>query len=114
MTLKPTPTIPSNYITDAAKANGDRYIYITSDGHSASSNIRLSDGTNLGLIQNVKWTLGVGDCARCVVETMASPAELVALMKNTTVEVRVEKHPLKTLWVYYTARARRWVNSLRS
>ena len=114
MILKPTPTIPSNYITDAARANGSRYLYVTSDGNPANTQVRLSDGVSLGLVQKMTYTLGLGDLARCTVETLATPGEVSALMENTTVVVRLQDNPLKTLWIYYTTRARRWFKSLHS
>jgi hypothetical protein len=114
MTLKPDSSIPANYITDAAKANGDRYLYVTSDGNPVNSHIRLSDGTNLGLVQSVKWELSVNGYSKCVVETIASPAELATLMRDTTVVVRLQDKPLRVLWAYYSTRAREWFRSLRS
>lgn len=113
MNLKPVSS-PSNYITDASVARGDRYLFVTSDGNPNNTHVRLSDNTPLGLVQSVKWDLSLTGLARCVVETVASPAEIAALMEDTTVVVRLSDNPLAALWVYYTTRARRWFASLRS
>lgn len=100
---------PTNDITRAVEANGQGYIRIesTADGRPYSTQVHLSNGTTLGAVQSVTWSLSIGDVgARCVVETIATPADLVALMENTTVRVRPWGGPLKWLAVWYWQKTR--------
>lgn len=101
-----------NRITQNAITRGDRYVSIVSNGDAADTRVRLSDDTPLGLVQSVTWSLSVGSMASCTITSIASPAEVVALMENTTVKIQLWENPLKTLWVYYIARARRWCKRL--
>ncbi len=107
-------TPPSNDVTRAVAANGQQYIFVqsTADGRPYSTQIHLSDGTSLGAVQAVTWSLKVGDIgARCVVETIATPADLRALMDNTTMCVKPWGSPARWLVTYYWARIRRWVKA---
>lgn len=108
--MSSTP-IPTNDVTDALTANGQKYLFIesTADGRPYSTHVRLSDGTSLGAVQGVTWKLNVSDVgAHCIVETLASPADLRALMENTTVSVKPWGSPIKWLWTYYTVRITQW------
>ncbi len=97
---------PSNFITDAVTANGEKYVFIASNGTPAGSQVRLSDDTKLGAVQSVKWSLEVTGYARCTIETLASPLETVALMGHTTVLVKPWGSPAVWLWTYYLAKLR--------
>ncbi len=90
----------TNHVMDAATANGQPFISLTSNGTPAMTEIRLSDGRSLGLVQSATWSLDVTSYASCCVETMASPAELKAFLKDTTLRVRPAAgyNPLRYLW----------------
>lgn len=96
----------TNHINEAATQNGNAFIMIDSaaDGRPSTTHIRLSNGQDLGLVQSVTWSLGLGEAAKCVVETIAAPAEVKALMENTTVKVILRDNPLSVLWTYYTTK----------
>jgi hypothetical protein len=109
------PPTPTNDVTSAVKANGQSYIFIqsTADGRPYSTQVHLSDGTSLGAVQSVTWSLSIGDVgSRCVVETIATPADLVALMEHTTVKVRPWGHPVVWVATYYWAKLRRVARNL--
>lgn len=103
--------IPTNDITTALVDNGQKYIFVqsTADGRPYSTQVMLSDGTSLGAIQSVCWKLSVDDVgARCTVETIATPADLRALMENTTVSVKPWGSPAVWLWTYYSVLLKQW------
>ena len=105
---------PTNDVTHAVETNGQQYIFVqsTADGRPYSTQVHLSNGTTLGAVQGVTWSLRVGDVgARCVVETIATPADLRALMENTTCLVRPHGNPLRWATTYYWVRARQWAKA---
>lgn len=110
MHLTPTNAPPRNHITDAIKANGNDYVSITSDasGRPAGTKVTLSNGVMLGAVQSVTWTARLGEMTRCTIETVATPADLKAMMENTTVHVRPWGHPIIWVWTYYAARVARF------
>ncbi len=113
MISAPKHATPSNWVTNATAAQGHRYVYVTSDGNAANTHVRLSDGTSLGLVQKVSYTLELGSLARCTIDTIASPAEVAALMEQTTVHVQPWGSPVKWLWVYYTTKLRGYYKGSR-
>ena len=90
----------TNHVTDAATKNGQPFIRIISDGTPQMSAIELSDHRSLGLVQGMVWTISIGDYARCHIETIASPAELVVLLADTSIDVRPAPgyNPFQYLW----------------
>lgn len=78
-------------------------------GRPGDTIIRLSNGHQLGGVQAIHWTIEVGGPARCIVETILTPAELTVLLDDTVVEVRLHESMLKTLWTYWRGRWRNWL-----
>lgn len=75
-------------------------------GRAGDAQVRLSTGGILGNVQAVTYSLRAGEVARCTVETILDGAELTALTRDTTVRVVLHKHPIRTLWSYYTGKLR--------
>jgi hypothetical protein len=101
----PSPS-PTNYVTDATTRLGNDYLSIVSNGVASGSKVNLSDGSALGIVQRVEWSLDVGGVAKAVVTTFASPGDLRALVSDTTLLVRPAPgyHPLRYLWDWYAAK----------
>lgn len=97
-------------ITEAVVKNGQEYISIVSAGSPIDTQITLSTAQTIGLVQSVAWSLNVGDTvAKCTVEVVASPAEIKALLSDTTIKIRLAHNPLPALWAYYIGQLeRRW------
>lgn len=107
----PTEAPPtSNHVTDAVKELGDAYIVLTSNGTPQMSKVVLSSGQSLGLVQSLTWTLSLGDYARCHIETIAAPAELKVMLRDTTFSVQPKAgyNPFQYLWDWTCA----WVYNL--
>lgn len=101
---QPTPPI-SNRLTENVAATGQPCVRIESNGTSEMTRIRLSDGRSLGLIQRADWSMEVGSYGRLTIETLAAPADLTALLKDTTILVRPSPGygPFRYLWDWICA-----------
>lgn len=64
---------------------------LSKNGRPGDTNVTLSDGTNLGLVQSINWSIELGGLSKCKIETIMSPAELISLQQNTEVTVIVKK-----------------------
>ncbi len=97
-------------ITEAVSKNGQDYISIVSAGSPIDTQITLSTAQTIGLVQAVNWSLNTGDTvAKCTLEVVAAPAEVKALLSETTIKIRLAHNPLPVLWTYYLGQLkRRW------
>lgn len=96
----------SNRITEAAVANGTPYLVIISDGTPQMTKVTVSDGRQLGLIQQINWSIGVDGCtSRTEIETVASPAELKVWLKDVDLKVSFKPsvNPFRYLWDWTVA-----------
>lgn len=85
---QPTPPTSNRLIDNATNATGQPSVRIESNGTPEMTRIRLSDNRSLGLVQKASWSMEVGEYARLTVETIAAPADLTALLRDTTIVVR--------------------------
>lgn len=110
MTPDPEQIPLSNHVTDAADKLETPSLVIRSDGTPIGTNVALTDGTKLGIVQSVEWALTVQGYATCTVTTMATPAQLKTLGRDTTIALRpaADYHPVRYLWDWYTTKVWRW------
>lgn len=103
----------TNNATQGADQIGTPSVTIRSDGVPSNTQVELTDGTKLGLVQGILWSLRLDGYATCVIETIATPGEFRALAKNTTILVRPAPsyHPLHYVWDWYTAKFHRWFSA---
>jgi hypothetical protein len=109
------PIIPlSNDAVKGSAQLGTPSIVVRSDGTPTGTFVELTNGVSLGLVQNIQWELDISGYAQCVVTSMATPAEIKALMRDTTVRVQpmVDVHPWRYLWDWYVAKASIWLGAL--
>jgi hypothetical protein len=108
-----TPTQPSdiplsNEVTAAAAALETPSLVVRSSGYPNNTVISLTNGTKLGLVQDIQWSMNVHGLAQAVVTTTATPAEFKALARDVTIQVRpaIGYHPFTYLWDWYATKAR--------
>lgn len=112
--MSSTPT--SNYVMDAAAQATEGtnvYVSLTSDGTANVTTVNVSSGLSLGLVQGVVWKLNTeSGLAHLLVDTVAAPADVKALLKDTLVEVRPKPgyHPFRYLWDWYATKVWLWFN----
>ncbi len=108
------PIIPlSNDAVKGSAQLGTPSIVVRSDGTPTGTFVELTNGVSLGLVQNIQWELDISGYAQCVVTSVATPGEMKALLKDTTVCVRPAKgyHPWRYLWDWYIAKASTWISA---
>jgi len=106
----------SNDVTDAAAAYGTPSLVVRSDGSPIRTTIELTDGTKLGLVQNIAWSMDINGYATATVVTKATPAEFKVLARDARYEVvpALGYHPLCYLWDYYATKAYLWWTKIRT
>lgn len=94
-----------------ATEGSDAYVTITSNGTPQMTSVVVSTGQKLGLVQGVQWRMDIDGLAYLTVDTIATPAEVKALLKDTTLEVRPKPgyHPIRYLWDWYTTKVALWL-----
>lgn len=104
----------SNDLTRAADELSTPSVVIRSDGTPVGTTVKMTTGQSLGLVQSISWNVTVGQIASCVITSVATPAEVKALARDTTVLVRPAAgyHPFRYLWDWYVAKASSWIAAL--
>ncbi len=67
------------------------------DGSPKNTHISLADGTELGTVQAITWTISVGQLATCDISTILTTAQLKALQSQTQVKFNLDDESLKLL-----------------
>ena len=108
------PPLLSNDITRAADELSTPSITIRSDGTPVNTLIKMTNGQSLGLVQSISWNVSLGDVASCTITSVATPAEVKVLARNTTMLIRPAAgyHPFRYLWDWYVAKASLWIAAL--
>lgn len=98
----PVPS-PTNRVTDAVTKLGKEYLSIRSNGMTVDTQVSLSNGKPLGIVQSVSWEIDLSGVSKAVVTIAAAPGELGALVENTVIQLipATGYPPFRYLWAYY-------------
>ena len=62
-------------------------LIIKSDGTCGGTLVKLSNGTDLGHVQKLTWSLEVGGQAKATIETIMTPAEINVIANESDITV---------------------------